>query len=844
MKKFFTVLLVVVLIAAVPLGIHFIPQLFKKDRESNVPGTEVGKAIYAIQKTCERNYEIVDDYESSSVSNVSTSKKFASTDDVTEEMLTKYFNAFGISMQIPTVLEYVVNSSSSNVYSNTFELGQNYYASDVLGNGTYYYRVVKNGNLVTMYLQFENQQIICQIKYDFEKDKLIFAKTMASGLMAYIDYSMNSLTFVMFGQETDLDKILAGDYTFEDITNPSSTQLYLGNIAKNINSIEIEEFTLADTGMDLEFNRMIKDFAFGGNTTDAIDEALAIRNNSLEDAINYSMQRAMFVIRQRGFEFECITTWIGYDKLIDMLNKLMVEDSFTTDQTTRDFIKAFRNRIVDRGEGSYVGDTTFTRLGNTFSIQKLTDDVEAYLVSVNINGVVTEYCFQYKNGTITNKNDEYLITTFEVEESDDGTYAIITGATTNSIEMTIPETYNVGGKDLPVKSIGGDYYFYFSARKPIILNIPKTVEEISLGSEYIMSIKVEEENSNFCSVDGILYSKDKTTVYKVPAYLATKDVVLEEGVTHIDYDACDWLETVESITFPSTYVEDFYGNAFWGSFSLKNYYVASGNTAYYDNDGIIYSRDGKEFVMCPPGRTGKVNIMAGVETIKDSAFTYCRYVSEITLPGTIKTIENGAFTYCESITTLTLPDSLQTIPSGFSFHGFDSLTTVNISQNNQVFFSVGGMVYSKDMTKFYFCPRDKEGEVTIIDGVVEIVEGAFNGCKKITNVRIPETVAKIGDYAFAYSSIKNVTIEGTVAIEHNVFFRSSLTELTIGGLVDIQGRDYGFDWSAIDECDNLTTIRFGGSIADWQASVSDDFDYYDEWIPAVTIICSDGNLYI
>ena len=844
MKKFFTVLLVVVLIAAVPLGIHFIPQLFKKDKGSNVPGTEVGKAVYAIQKTCERNYEIVDDYEKSSVSSVSTSKNFTSTDELTTEMLTKYFNAFGMSMQVPTVLEYVVNSSSSNVYSNTFELGQNYYASDVLDNGTYYYRVVKSGNLVTMYLQWQNNPIICQIKYDFEKDKLIFAKTMASGLMAYIDYARNSLTFVMFGQETDVDKILAEDYSFEDITNPSSTQLYLGNIAKNINSIEIEEFTLADPGMDLEFNRMVKDFAFGGNTTDAIDEALAIRNNSLEDAINYSMQRAMFVVKQRGFEFECITTWIGYDKLVDMLNKLMVENSFTTDQTTRDFIKAFRNRIIDRGEGSYIGDTTFTRLGNTFSIQKLTDDVEAYLASVNINGVVTEYCFQYKNGTIINKNAEYLTTTFEVEESYDGTYAIITGATTNSIVMTIPETYNVGGTDLPVKSIGGDYYFYFSSRKPVILNIPKTVTEISFGSDEIMYINVDADNETFCSVNGLLYSKDKTTLYRCPAYLNTKDVVIEEGVTHIDYNACDGLETVESITFPSSLVEDFYGNAFWGSFSIKNYYVASGNSRYYDYDGIIYTNDGKEFVMCPPGRTGKVNIMSGVETIKSSAFTYCRYVSEITIPGSIRTIENGAFTYCESITTLTLPDSLQTIPEGFSFDGFDSLVTVNISQNNQVFFSVGGMVYSKDMTKFYFCPRNKEGEVTIIDGVQEIVEGAFNGCKKITNVRIPETVTKIGNYAFAYSSVKNVVIEGSVAIGHNAFFRSSLTELNIEGLIDIEGRDYGFEWSAIDECDNLTIIRFGGNIAEWQASVSDDFDYYDQWIPNVTIICSDGNLYI
>lgn len=59
-------------------------------------------------------------------------------------------------------------------------------------------------------------------------------------------------------------------------------------------------------------------------------------------------------------------------------------------------------------------------------------------------------------------------------------------------------------------------------------------------------------------------------------------------------------------------------------------------------DGIIYSDDGKNVLVCPRGREGKVVIAEGTESISEDVFMHSA-ISEVVFPTTMKKIGKRAF---------------------------------------------------------------------------------------------------------------------------------------------------------------------------------------------------------
>lgn len=84
------------------------------------------------------------------------------------------------------------------------------------------------------------------------------------------------------------------------------------------------------------------------------------------------------------------------------------------------------------------------------------------------------------------------------------------------------------------------------------IEISKNVEDIDeavfMGCNSLKHIDVAEENSCFCSVDGVLYSADKKTLLYLPAGGRTEYTILED-VKEIAPYACADCENV-SITLP------------------------------------------------------------------------------------------------------------------------------------------------------------------------------------------------------------------------------------------------------------------------------------------------------
>ena len=78
------------------------------------------------------------------------------------------------------------------------------------------------------------------------------------------------------------------------------------------------------------------------------------------------------------------------------------------------------------------------------------------------------------------------------------------------------------------------------------------------------------------------------------------------------------------------------------------------------------------------------------------------------------------------------------------------IASIEISSGNPYYLTHDGIVYNRDRTYLFGCPSGRTGKVVIPDGVKEINESAFDGCK-ITDVVIPDSVTSIGANAFVFS---------------------------------------------------------------------------------------------
>ena len=134
-------------------------------------------------------------------------------------------------------------------------------------------------------------------------------------------------------------------------------------------------------------------------------------------------------------------------------------------------------------------------------------------------------------------------------------------------------------------------------------------------------------------------------------------------------------------------------------------------------------------------------IEEGVKSIMDNAFYGEEKLKSVTLPNSLEFIGDSAFADT-GITSVTLPANLQSF-NGTIFNS-QSLINYNVSPENLYFKSVNGVVYSKDMTELVAYPIGK------------YANGGANTFK------IPESVNKIGDYAFLNCKHTSFAIPGNV----------------------------------------------------------------------------------
>ncbi len=229
------------------------------------------------------------------------------------------------------------------------------------------------------------------------------------------------------------------------------------------------------------------------------------------------------------------------------------------------------------------------------------------------------------------------IGTFMGIESDEIEYDVENGeATVISVpnkatitEIVIPDEF----QGVPVTKIAD--FAAVNLEYVTEIKIGKNIKEIGLwafeNNQQVTSFTVDENNEYFCSVDGVLFTKDMKNLLFYPL---AKD-----------------LQTVK----------DDNGN----DIQVSEYTIP---------DGVETIRT-KAFYKC--GKITKLAIPDTVKNIEEKAFFRCSSLKELTLSQNVEYIAKDSFGFCSSLSEINIPATIKQIDE-YAFYNCTSLLTINV----------------------------------------------------------------------------------------------------------------------------------------------------------------------
>lgn len=230
------------------------------------------------------------------------------------------------------------------------------------------------------------------------------------------------------------------------------------------------------------------------------------------------------------------------------------------------------------------------------------------------------------------------------------------------------------------------------------IRIPAAVEHISTGAFESCGgnhFVVAEENQKYCSRNGLLLTKDGTTVLSCLSH-REEPLTIPAGVTAIGSHAFSNCRLRNKmLVIPAAVTE----------IGEKAFFCSRPDPQNYNN-----------FIT--------LSLQEGLKMIGEDAFSCSDFGGKLEIPASVETIGEGAFSFSE-------------------------LSEIHVAAENRSYSSWDGMLFSKDMTELIQRPDAKAGELKLPDGVIRIADRACCGNIHMAgSLTIPDSVREIGASAF------------------------------------------------------------------------------------------------
>ncbi len=297
-------------------------------------------------------------------------------------------------------------------------------------------------------------------------------------------------------------------------------------------------------------------------------------------------------------------------------------------------------------------------------------------------------------------------------------------------------------------------------------------------------------------------------------------IVIPNSVTEIGKGAFEGCAGLTSIVIPNsvTAIGNFAFDCCYGLTSLN-----IGNSVTYIGNKAFENCSGLTSIVIPNSVTEigdgafkscwgvtSLNIGNSVTYIGDGAFEGCAGLTSIVIPNSVTEIGEKAFEGCYGLTSIDIPNSVTEIGDR-AFYSCYGLTSIVVGSGNPRYDSrnnCNAIIETASNTLLVGCrntviPNTVAvvgdyafaycADLTSIDipnSVTKIGDGAFSCCKGLTSVDIPDSVTKIGIGAFeACTRLANIVIPNSVtsiglsAFYNTVWYNNQPDGLVYAGMV-------------------------------------------------------------
>ncbi len=373
--------------------------------------------------------------------------------------------------------------------------------------------------------------------------------------------------------------------------------------------------------------------------------------------------------------------------------------------------------------------------------------------------------------------------------SSDGESYIISKYTGSATVICIPSYYdglpvsaiaNFAFISLPIESVLfddnsqvttiGDFTFINTLISSV--TIPSSVSSIgimSFNNSNLMNINVDDNNPYYLSDNGIVFSKDLSTLIMFP------------------------LGRTGTYTVPNT-VRTIYIWAFGNSNLTSILFEDNSQLTLIDsfafNTSLITT----------------ITLPSSVTTIGDDAFGYSQLESiSYEDNSQLKTLGEYVFEFTP-LTTINIPSSVISI-GDFTFYDTPNLRSITVDETNYYFTSENGVLFNDGFSNLVKCPEAITGSYIVPESVLTIGTYAFSH-SQLTSITLPENLTEIMDFAFEYSQIISITIpSSTTSIDWRAFSHSEIQEISFENGSELQYiGQYSFEYT------QLTSITIPSSV--------------------------------
>ncbi len=372
--------------------------------------------------------------------------------------------------------------------------------------------------------------------------------------------------------------------------------------------------------------------------------------------------------------------------------------------------------------------------------------------------------------------------------------------------VQIPDTVTKEGN---IYKVIGINHGAFSRNKHIVsisigANVSSIMSSAFNGCIKLKSVSVSEKNEYYLSEDDILYDRGKLYLYLYPAgkadssfsvpssvksigqyaffdNLYLKTLYIGRNVTAIYQNAICGLKNLENVTLPFIGMKENQSDELYRHSTPAFHDVFGEGSSYYEYNGGV------------PENLKKISILGGA--LYPETFQYCDSVEEIMLPDIPETIPEKCFIFCNKL---------------------QKITFLGSSRN------------------------DTDGDLILPEGIKNIENDSFCGCKSFSSVTLPVSLMSIGNGAFAASGVEQFTVSSGNSCfstdKWGVLYNKDQTAL----IQYPSGRQWPYynvadtttriEMEAFSECENLVNLFVPATVTEMGSCTIND-------CPNLTLCC-------